>query len=252
MTTFPDLLYVAVFAGAGPLIDYFVFWPAYHRLSQADSAWARKWLWASAISNLWLVVALGAALWIASDRSWASFGFTAPEGWRLWTAIALVLLVAAYYVSAVTTLARRAEARARLRQQLGTLTGVVPHTRTELNWFGAVSLTAGFCEEFLFRGYFIWVFAPWLGWWRAAALSLLIFAVAHLYQGWNGVVRTGIFGALYTLTVAILDSLWPAVALHALVDLSGGVMAWLVLREESGVGSSPLQAEPGAAADSAA
>ncbi|MCI0376926.1 MAG: CPBP family intramembrane metalloprotease [Gemmataceae bacterium] len=46
-------------------------------------------------------------------------------------------------------------------------------------WFGGVSLTAGFCEEFLFRGYFIWVFAPWLGWWGAAALSVLIFAILH-------------------------------------------------------------------------
>ena len=46
--------------------------------------------------------------------------------------------------------------------------------------FGGVSLTAGFCEEFLYRGYFIWVLAPWLGWWGAAAVSLLFFAVSHM------------------------------------------------------------------------
>jgi uncharacterized protein len=70
-----------------------------------------------------------------------------------------------------------------------------------------VSITAGFCEEFLFRGYFIWVFAPWLGWWGAATLSLAIFAVAHIYQGWNGVLRTGIMGAVFTLLVWLSESL---------------------------------------------
>jgi membrane protease YdiL (CAAX protease family) len=204
---------------------------------------------------------------MASDRSWTSLGFTVPDGWRLWTAIALILLLVAYYVWAVVTITRSAEAMADLRQQVEPLRAMMPHTRTELCWFGGASLTAGFCEEFLFRGYFIWVFAPWLGWWGAAALSLTIFAVAHIYQGWNGVLRVGIVGAVFTLVVAIFDSLWPAIALHALVDLCNGLMAWLGLREASpngdvveveqpaerepaeGVELSPVQADPGAAPD---
>jgi hypothetical protein len=42
--------------------------------------------------------------------------------------------------------------------------------------------------------------------------------------------------------VALLDSLWPAILLHSLVDLGGGVMAWLVLREEpaTAVAGQPL------------
>src|SRR5262245_37135844 len=154
MTTLPDLIYVAVFAVVGPLIDYSVFWPAHRRLSRVDPAWARTWLWASAIGHQWLLIALGAALWMASGRSWTSFGFSAPDGWRLWTSIAVFLLAAAYYVGAVATLIRSADARASLRKQFGPLTAVIPHTRTELYWFGGVSLTAGFCEEFLYRGYF--------------------------------------------------------------------------------------------------
>lgn len=98
-------------------------------------------------------------------------------------------------------------------------------------WFGGVSLTAGFCEEFLFRGYFIWALAPRLGWWGAATLSAVFFALWHAYQGWNGVLRTGIFGAFFTLVMAVFHSLWPAIALHALVDLGAGMMAWLALRE---------------------
>jgi uncharacterized protein len=232
MVTFPDLLYVALFAVALPLMDYLVFWPAFRRRSLADPARARTWLWAWAILGAWPVVAVGAALWVANDRSWASFGFSVPDGWRLWTSIALFLLAAAYFAYTIASVASNSDTRASVRQQFsGALDTVLPHTRTEMYWFGGVSLTAGFCEEFLFRGYFIWVFAPWLCWWGAAALSLLIFAIAHIYQGWSGVLRTGIVGAFFTLAVGIFDSLWPAIALHALVDLANGMMAWLALRE---------------------
>jgi uncharacterized protein len=267
MTTLPDLLYVALFAVVFPLWDYLVFWPVFHRRAQADPVRARMRLWTLTIVSAWPLVAVGAALWVANDRSWTSFGFSVPDGWRLWTSIALVLLLAAYQAYAIATLVRSSDARVSMRQQIGKLTAILPHTRTELYWFSGVSLTAGFCEEFLYRGYFIWVLSPWLGWWGAAALSLAFFAVAHVYQGWNGVLRTGLVGTFLTLVVAMLGSLWPAIALHALVDLGAGVIAWLALREgsaggdvvegerpadpqsASGVRSSPVQAEPGAATD---
>jgi membrane protease YdiL (CAAX protease family) len=267
MTTLSDLLYVAYFAVAGQVIDYFAFWPAFRRRSQADPARARRWLWAWNIGAAWALVAVGAAVWVANARPWIAFGFSLPVGWRLWTSIALFVLLAAYQAYAVATVARSAEQRASLRQQVGTITAVLPHTRTELYWFGGVSLTAGFCEEFLYRGYFVWAFSPWLGWWGAAALSLLFFATGHLYQGWAGVLRTGLVGAIFTLVVAIFGSLCPGIALHALVDFGSGMMAWLVLSEGSaegdvvewdrptgpqsapGVRSSPIHAEPGAGPD---
>lgn len=121
--------------------------------------------------------------------------------------------------------------RASLRRQVGSLTTVMPHTRTELCWFGGVSATAGFCEEFLYRGYFIGALAPWLGWWGAAALSVPCFAAAHFYQGWSGVLRTGVVGAIFTLLVAGFESLWPAIAIHALIDAGSGTLSWLALRE---------------------
>jgi membrane protease YdiL (CAAX protease family) len=155
-----------------------------------------------------------------------------PGGWRLWTSSALVLSLAVYFAYAAAAVARSPDARASLRKQFGSLTTFLPHTRTEWLWFAGVSVTAGFCEEFLYRGYFIWAMAPWLGWWGAAALSVLLFALWHVYQGWNGALRTSIVGAVFTLLVATFDSLWPVIGLHALLDLGQGTLAWLALREE--------------------
>lgn len=231
MPTTSDLLYVALFAVAGPLIDYAVVWPAHRRVHGADPARARRWLWGWTIGSLWLFVAIGVALWIASGRSFAMLGLTLPSGWRLWAAVVFLLLVVAYQAWAIGTVARNAEHRAALRVQMASLDTMVPHRRAELRWFGGVSVTAGFCEEFLYRGYFVWAFAPWLGWWGAAALSIPFFALAHFYQGWSGVLRTAAVGALFTGVVALFDSLWPAVVLHASIDFGSGAIAWLVLRE---------------------
>jgi len=231
MPTLIDLLYVALFAVALPLFDYLVSWPAFQRRSQAEPARARRRLWIANIVSLWALVAAGAALWLFNDRSWASFGFSAPEGWRWWISIALILLLVAYCALSVASVASNPAARASVRAQFGGTAAVMPCTATEMILFAAAALTAGFCEEFLFRGYFIWVLAPWLGWWGAAALSILIFAGAHAYQGWSGVLRTGIVATMFTLTIAICGSLWPAIVLHFLLDLGMGIVAWLALRQ---------------------
>lgn len=241
-----DLLYVALFAVVLPLWDYFIYWPALRRQSLADPARARRRLWSGAISSAWALVAVGAALWLANDRSWTSFGFSVPQGWRLWTCAALILLLAVYQIYAIATVARSSDARASVRQQSGELTAFTPRSRGDMYWFSGLSLTAGFCEEFLYRGYFIWVFAPWLGWWGAAALSLAFFAVAHVgvYAGWSGAIRTGIVGAFFTLVVAIFDSLWPAIVLHSLIDLGAGIMGWLASLEEQSTGEASEVHEP--------
>lgn len=231
MATTPDLLYVALFAIAGPLIDHAFVWPAHRRLLQTDPITARKRLWALTIGSQWLLVGLGAAIWIAHGRSLAPLGLALPEGWRLWSACALVMLFAAYQGWAIAVLARSSLQREALRHQFESVAAMLPHTRPELPWFAGVSLTAGCCEEFMYRGYFIVVVAPWTGWWGAAALSLPFFALAHAYQGSQGLLRTTAAGTTFTLMVAAFESLWPAMALHALVDLGSGVMAWLVLRE---------------------
>jgi len=109
---------------------------------------------------------------------------------------------------------------------------IIPQTTREFGWFLAVSLTAGVCEEFLYRGYVIWALSPWLSWWGAAALSALAFGLLHTYQGRKGVIVVALLGVIMTLVVAATRSLIPAIALHALMDAGNGLVFWIALREE--------------------
>ena len=127
----------------------------------------------------------------------------------------------------------REKARASVRKQFGDMGlagSLMPSTNPGMAWWIVVSLSAGLCEEFLFRGYLIWVLAPFLGWWGAAAISASLFAIAHAYQGGRGIATAGIVGLALAGSVAIFKSLLPAIALHAWVDLSSGCIAWLAFR----------------------
>lgn len=230
VTTF-DLLYVVCFAVAMPLYDYMFGQKGYERRVQASAALARAWLWKSGITYLWVIIGVGAAYWVYAGRPWSGLKLTLPEGWRLVVAAAIAVAYSAWYLNGIAQLRRDAALRESVRATMGGATAVVPHKRSELPFFMGVSVTAGFCEEFLFRGYFIWTLAPWLGWWGAAALSTVIFGIGHAYQGLRGVINTGIMGAVYVLLVALLDSLWPAIVLHVLVDMLNGIAAWIVLRD---------------------
>lgn len=99
---------------------------------------------------------------------------------------------------------------------------ILPVTGEERTWFLLVSLTAGCCEEFLYRGFLIRYFAevPWhKEIWMAIAISSLAFGLAHGYQGITGMIGTAVIGALMAMVFFVTGSLWLPIALHAVLDL---------------------------------
>jgi uncharacterized protein len=212
-----------------------VLWPTFVARSQTDPGRARIWLWSKWMTMLWALVAAGVALWLLEVRAWAALRLTIPHGWRLWSAIGLAFAVAMSYGRTVVRIARSKRPK-RVKIANPGAERLAPRTQSEFGWWIAVSLSAGFCEEFIFRGYLIWAFQPVFGLWGAAVFSVVAFAMGHAYQGTKGILATGIVGGLFTLVVLIFGSLWPAIALHALVDIGQGSIAWLALRRAEGVG----------------
>jgi len=233
MTT-ADSLYLALIAIL-LLLDSFVLWPAFLRRSPADPGRSRMWLWSGWMIMLWTLVAAGVALWLFEARAWGALRLVPPHGWRLWGAVGLLLTLAITYARTVARIARSKRPR-RIKMAHPHVQRLVPHTRSELGWWVAVSLSAGFCEEFIFRGYLLWAFQPVFGLWGAAVLSVIAFAAAHAYQGAKGALAAGVVGSLLTLVVLICGSLLPAMALHALVDIESGLVAWIVVRRKGEFG----------------
>lgn len=229
--TIPDLVCLALIA-LTLLIDHFVSWPSFLRRSKVDPGRARLWLYSAGIGQLWTLAALVAVLWLYEGRPWRALRLIAPDGWRLWASLGLVLSLAIALAMPIFKIAR--PGRTRRFRMSAEVEARAPHTRSELGLWAALSVSAGCSEELVFRGYLIWVFQPLLGLWGAAALSVAVFTVAHGYEGARSALAAGVVGGLLTAAVLLLGSLWPAIAMHVLVDLQQGLVAWLLLRRAPG------------------
>jgi len=99
-----------------------------------------------------------------------------------------------------------------------------PRTPGQTALFIFLALTAGLCEEFLFRGFVMAaVTRAGLATWLVVVISAGMFGVAHLYQGKSGGLGTGILGAVFALVRMAYHSLFPVVVWHAVLDIVAGI-----------------------------
>jgi membrane protease YdiL (CAAX protease family) len=100
---------------------------------------------------------------------------------------------------------------------------LLPQSRRERRLWPLVALGVGVTEEALFRGLFVFAphaLAPALPRPALVVASAAGFGIGHRYQGWYGVVGTGLLGTVFGLVAVVTGSLVPAVALHAIWDMA--------------------------------
>jgi membrane protease YdiL (CAAX protease family) len=90
----------------------------------------------------------------------------------------------------------------------------------------ALSLTAGICEETLFRGYLQrQLMALTKNATLGVLLSAVMFGTAHAYQGFAKAVNIGVLGAMYGIFAHWRRSVRPGMIAHTLQDVLGGLFA---------------------------
>jgi len=99
-----------------------------------------------------------------------------------------------------------------------------------------VALTAGVCEEFLFRGFVTWYFREFwpgsrIGLVLAVIISAILFGFAHIYFGVRQVCLSAVVGAFFAAVVLAAGSLLPAMIMHAAMDLNSFDLGYRVLRK---------------------
>lgn len=100
----------------------------------------------------------------------------------------------------------------------------LPRGAVESSLWVVLSLTAGFCEELVFRGYFQRQFAAWTGSrWLAVGLQAVLFGVSHGYQGFAACAEIACFGVLYGAVALWIRDLRPGMLAHAMTDILSGI-----------------------------
>jgi len=234
-----DLVLAAIVFVAGAFLDYFVLWPYLLRKLSGGEAGARTRVYSIIMAWEWLAAVFVAGRWWVLGRPWTALWLGPPRGWRLLAGILAVLAGAALWLSQTRALARLgAERRAALRQRSGHLFALVPHTTAEYRWFFGLSVTAGICEELLFRGFLVWLLQPSIGLGWAAAVSVIVFGAAHAYQG-KAVVRPTLGGVALQGIALLTRSILPGILVHAMLDVMSGTSGYILLRESGPSAQTP-------------
>jgi len=231
MPSLTDVVFVFAFVVVS-VLEYVYFWPRFRADVAAGKPSARVSAYRGGVLAEWTFAIAAIAIWISFARPWGAMRLALPHGWRLGIGLLFVLAAVGFVILQLWSVARLpVERRVAARPKLGTVGFMLPHTAREQRWFLALSVTAGFCEELLFRGYLPWFFAPWLGSLGAMALVVVLFGIGHAYQGRSGTIRATLAGAFMAALVLVTDSLIPAMIVHALIDIGSGTLGYWLLRD---------------------
>jgi len=103
--------------------------------------------------------------------------------------------------------------------------GLLPKGNLESLVWIPLALSAGFCEELVFRGYLQRQFQAVTGSVGLAVLfQAIVFGVGHLYEGVAPVALIALYGVLYGLLAAWRKSLMPGMIAHAWSDIFGVII----------------------------
>jgi uncharacterized protein len=153
-------------------------------------------LYASTIAFQWFAVA------VVAWRAWAH-GFTASQlGLTIHdrSRILVASMVGAATIAALQWLNLRRMGKIPIESR-GSLQAlaerILPQSGVELLPYLALAITAGLCEEFLYRGFAMAALVHvGLQAWEVVLISSVLFGLAHSYQGRGGIVMTLIIGTI--------------------------------------------------------
>ncbi|RUL65953.1 CPBP family intramembrane metalloprotease [Dyella dinghuensis] len=220
-----DILAIA-FVAVAPFADL----RSIKRLKQFSSSAARLATYRKIIISTWVATVIALALtsfktlfWVTPQTSEGASLFHNPIAHYALAACVTVFFLLALWPG--IQCAFKPSVRSRYRKAMHSLVFMLPVTPSERLRWSLVCLTAGICEELLYRGFLLQYLqghlhgGPALGLTFAWLLSSLVFGFGHLYQGAAGVVRTTIAGLMLGLLAILTGNLLLPIVVHCVLDL---------------------------------
>jgi len=213
-------------------------WPRCVQAIRARVPGARSRMYLATIIALWIFTLLVLTLWIVRARPWSALWLGSVVPWRLSIGVVAAAIAVAFFLVQLRKVQKalvRPKAVASLRKQLEFANDLAPETSSERRGFWLLSITAGVCEEILFRGFLMWLITEWTGLIAAVIISSILFGCLHIYLGAAYVPKVTIVGLMFALVVVASGSLWPAIVIHAAMDLSSGEISFRVAQASANI-----------------
>jgi uncharacterized protein len=209
---------------AAPWLGHLLYQKALRGI-RAGNALAKVRLYRQVIAEQ--IVTTAFALWLCFPGAipFVRLGLGAPRSW--WLSAGLAITLGGLLVWSGVRLQPKAR---KIREKMkGRLDALLPDTPQEQHWLAAVSVGAGVNEELVFRGFLFYYLALWfprIHGLECALLTSLIFGIGHLYQGWKGILSTGLVGLVLAGLYLLTGNLLVPIVVHASMDLRAAMIFW--------------------------
>jgi len=183
--------------------------------------------------QLWLPALLLLVLVYQKELSMSDIGLQWHWGLANQIVVIGLFLISGYFLLSLKQLREKVESHQAVREQMSFVQWIMPTSAKEARYFIlGVSITAGICEELLFRGYLMQLLSGYLPTYGVVIISSIAFGLGHIYQGPLHIIRTAIFGGIMAVIYLSTDSIIVPIILHAIVDMYGGAMAYIVFSNQ--------------------
>lgn len=176
------------------------------------------------IITQWIFVSLLALEWWLLNRTIASLGLGFLENWILLGALILFLLLTigalAYFLDVPLN------KMTSLQKKLKDVSFILPKTLTAYRWSIALAITAGICEEILFRGFIYGELINFMSVPFAILVTNLLFALGHTGMKLKNMVGSFLLGLFWSILYYFTGSLWVPIATHIIVDVYSATLMY--------------------------
>ena len=193
MTLF-DHLIVFIFVIVYPAYDYFYSTPKFKKNALKNIPKIRIHEFQKGIAWIWILSILTLAVWLYNERSLVNLGLDISILWSVWLGLILLIMGLIYILYIYKTIKKDTAQRSNIKTKMNaTEASIYLHqTKDDFMWFIPVAISAGICEELLFRGFLMWYINEFSSIILAIILSSILFGLAHSFQGWKGVIQSGL------------------------------------------------------------
>lgn len=189
-----------------------------------------KFYWTNSAA-LWSLFASIAFTWWVTGKDMNLFfsQFKIPN-WSLLALVLIMIVITAYFLELFWSTHPDLDKGATI-ERLNHHTPFLPSQEKEWYHYIGLAVTAGICEEVVFRFYLL---SYWIQLTNQIAIGLIfssvLFGAVHFYQGYKAMIKIGSLALLLGWLFILTESLLIPILLHIFIDIVSGRMAYRLFR----------------------
>ena len=213
------------------LIGIILFFPLFDLINEKYKSKNKNVEYVKISLFLWIPTFVLAYLFYAEKLSVVNLDYVVDQNWQNILAIVLILLAIVYLLVLIRSIKLNEKLRVEVADKFEPFVKIMPVTKSQILIFTMLlSVSAGICEELIFRAYLYTLIDTHIGTVGAILLSSIVFGLWHIYLGWNEVLRTGIMGALLCGVYIFTGNIVIPIILHIFVDVYSGLICYFAMR----------------------